>query len=76
MTPRVEFLSSSLLHIRRASMARGKGGNAYYDDDDMDDGYDDWDYDEYAEEAPLPQACHREISLVIHVTREDVHRSL
>ena len=31
-------------------MARGKG-NAYYDDDDFDDGYDDYDYEEYEEEA-------------------------
>jgi hypothetical protein len=31
-------------------MARGKGGNAYYDDDDFDDGYDDYDADDYAEE--------------------------
>ncbi len=32
------------------AMARGKGGNAYYDDDDYDDGYDDYDYDEEYEE--------------------------
>lgn len=39
-------------------MARGKGGNAYYDDDDYDDGYDDYDYDEeYEEEFEVPAAA-------------------
>lgn len=46
-------------------MARGKGGNAYYDDDDYDDGYDDWDYDEYAdEEVETPAA---EVAMARHL---------
>ncbi len=28
-------------------MARGKGGQGYYNDDDFDDGWDDWEEDYY-----------------------------
>lgn len=48
-------------------MARGKGGNAYYDDDDFDDGYDDYDADDYAEEyeeEAAPQKVMRQICAV------------
>ena len=34
-------------------MARGKGGQGYYHEDDLDDGYDDWEEDYYEVSMPL-----------------------